>query len=404
MKNQNRLQLHLLAVLFIVWDPCAGFAGQEQKIQTLMSLPYLQGYVAAPAETGVTRYDRRLAHKGYNLYASGHQPAAFLIDMQGRVLHSWAFDLKDTGQQKAFPSASPFWESVRLMDNGDLLALYFNGPIIRIDKDSRLLWSHAAQTHHDIDIDEAGRIYTLTNERIKLKDNVHIIDNSILILSQNGKEIGKLSLFMLMHRSDKPQAQELLKRVLGMALIGNEDVFHTNTLQILDGTLADEDPAVFRKGNILISMLTLSTIAIIDPRQEQIVWTAGPPLWAEGQHHTTLLGNGRMLTFDNHFNGRKDQSRILEFDPLTQQVIWEYRDTGFYSDTQGSQQRLANGNTLIVESNSGRAFEVTIDGKIVWQFLNPHKTGEHNELIASIYVLQRIDPRNTSFWLKTGSP
>jgi hypothetical protein len=35
--------------------------------------------------------------------------------------------------------------------------------------------------------------------------------------------------------------------------------------------------------------------------------------------------------------------------------------------------RLPNGNTLIVESDAGRAFEVTAEGEIVWEFLNPDR-------------------------------
>ena len=34
-------------------------------------------------------------------------------------------------------------------------------------------------------------------------------------------------------------------------------------------------------------------------------------------------------------------------------------------------QRLANGNTLITESERGRVFEVTADKEIVWRFVNP---------------------------------
>jgi len=194
--------------------------------------------------------------------------------------------------------------------------------------------------------------------------------------------------------------ETLLKRVVGVALAGTQDVYHTNTLQVLDGKLAAEQPLIYKKGNLLISILTLSTIAIIDPEIEDIVWVGGPRLWKDGQHHTTLLDDGNMLTFDNHYKNQKDQSRVLEFNPLTKNIVWEYKEKDFYTDTHGAQQRLNNGNTLIVESNKGRAFEVTKDGKIVWEFLNPHTTGEKNDLIAAIFAMYRINPATTSAWLK----
>ena len=37
----------------------------------------------------------------------------------------------------------------------------------------------------------------------------------------------------------------------------------------------------------------------------------------------------------------------------------------------GSAQRLPNGNTLIAESSFGRFFEVTTEGEIVWEYVNP---------------------------------
>ena len=43
----------------------------------------------------------------------------------------------------------------------------------------------------------------------------------------------------------------------------------------------------------------------------------------------------------------------------------------FWSNVRGDQQRLANGNTLITESEGGRIFEVSPDGEIVWEFINP---------------------------------
>jgi hypothetical protein len=88
-----------------------------------------------------------------------------------------------------------------------------------------------------------------------------------------------------------------------------------------------------------------------------------------------------------------DSSQVLEFHPCTQEIHWEYRGTDaqpFFSRTCGSNQRLPNGNTLISETDHGRAFEVFRDGTIVWEFINPHRAGENNELIATIPEMIRI--------------
>ena len=58
-------------------------------------------------------------------------------------------------------------------------------------------------------------------------------------------------------------------------------------------------------------------------------------------------------------------------------------------------QRLANGNTLITESVNGRAFEVTADGRIVWEFLAPHLNARDKRLTfrrMSHYSRDQIAP------------
>ena len=52
--------------------------------------------------------------------------------------------------------------------------------------------------------------------------------------------------------------------------------------------------------------------------------------------------------------------------------VWSYSDPEkFLSQFISGAQRLPNGNTLICEGKAGRVFEVTKDGKIVWEYLNP---------------------------------
>ena len=68
---------------------------------------------------------------------------------------------------------------------------------------------------------------------------------------------------------------------------------------------------------------------------------------------------------------------MVEVDPLRREIVWEYRapeQDSFYTGTRGANQRLANGNTLITESDNGRVFEVDGEGRIVWELRNPNLT------------------------------
>jgi hypothetical protein len=72
-------------------------------------------------------------------------------------------------------------------------------------------------------------------------------------------------------------------------------------------------------------------------------------------------------------------SRILEIDPVKNQIVWQYTggDSGrpvwsFYSSFVSSAQRLPNGNTLIDEGMDGPFFQITPDGDIVWEYVLPY--------------------------------
>jgi hypothetical protein len=169
-----------------------------------------------------------------------------------------------------------------------------------------------------------------------------------------------------------------------------DDVLHTNTGEVFDGTRERFSP-LFRAGNVLLSLRTVDAVAILDMRTRRVEWALSG-LWHK-QHDPTLLENGNLLVFDNR--GLGDESRVLEVDPFTQSIVWSYRGSEehpFYSQYCGVNRPLPNGNVLVIESESGRVFEVTREGRIVWEFFNPYRTGERSELIALIFDMVRLPP------------
>src|SRR5258707_13405524 len=129
-------------------------------------------------------------------------------------------------------------------------------------------------------------------------------------------------------------------------------------------------------GDILASYRPTSTVIRIDRKTGNIVWKLGPPTLA-GQHAPTPLESGNILIFDNGVHRLDDPlpfSRVMEVDPATNEIGWTYQDrpvSNFFSPRMGNAQRLPNGNTLINEASFGRFFEVTRDGKLVWEYFNP---------------------------------
>ncbi len=148
----------------------------------------------------------------------------------------------------------------------------------------------------------------------------------------------------------------------------------------------------FAPGNVIISSRQASFVAIIG-RDGKIVWRIGPDFTESkelraigqiiGQHHAHIIpkglsGAGNLLVFDNGGASgygptganmfSRMNSRVLEINPVTLELVWSYDDPGLYSSNISSAQRLPNGNTLITEGASGRLIEVTKEGKMVWEY------------------------------------
>lgn len=361
---------------------------QEKMISKILALPYLQGSRSVPAKVRVTYHDPKLAYEGLNLYTSG--PQAILIDMDGNVIHKWGSKYNDGGPMTKRTIKG--WHWAWLYDNGDLLTV--GDGLRKLDKDSNLLWFYDGECHHDLCVGADGNIYVLESRKIsrhpELNLKCSILDDCITILSPIGKKLKSISILECFLNSDYASI------LSNMRPCG--DVFHTNTIELLDGSLADRFP-MFKKDHVLVSIRHLSTIAVIDLARAKVTWALSG-MW-KMQHNPTILENGNILLLDNL--GHHGRSKVIEFNPLTQKIVWAYRgdsENGFFTEGGGSNQRLPNGNTLITEAENGRAFEVTPDNKIVWEFLNPFRAGPEGEFIASFQKMIRIKPDRLTFLKK----
>jgi len=152
-------------------------------------------------------------------------------------------------------------------------------------------------------------------------------------------------------------------------------------------------------GNVIVSSRGLAQIAKIN-------WTTGDVMWKLGgisneftflddpfgnlcgQHTASRLPNGNLLLFDNgqicypEVAERVNHTRVVEYEldetAKTVRLVWSYHQDDAYTLSQGSSQRLDNGNTLIgwgrgpnalsteVDANGNKVFEISasLDGEV----------------------------------------
>ncbi len=367
-------------------------------------------YPTRTPEKGVTIHNAAKAQPGLTLYSSGHSQAAYLVDMGGNTVHEWSLPYSaiwDASGDIHNPVSDQFifWRKAQLFPNGDLLALYvahgrtpWGYGLARIDKDSNLVWKYLGPAHHDMDVGPDGRVYALTHTiRERPVDgapwiHVPVITDSVAVMSPDGEVLKEVDLLDAIRHSVYAAWLTMIRFDF------NGDSLHTNAIDVVDAEMARHFPFA-KPGQVLLSFRSLNAIVLLDLETEEIVWAVRGP-W-NAQHDPDLLPNGNILIFDNlgHL-GEGGASRVIEFDPVTHKLEWTYAGTAaqpLESRTRSAQQRLANGNTLITESDAGRIVEVTAEGEVVWEFINPERWGEGEAYTPVVFWAQRYDPADLRF-------
>ena len=352
--------------------------------------PIARRPVDRPGETddGFTLFARSL--NGRDLATE-----ALLMNMQCHVVHRWAVPFSrifpdQSHLRTRLPDMLACFFDCRLFPNGDLLAVVHGRTVpagvglVRLDKESHVLWAYPSCVHHDIDVTEDGTIYALQEEVVSDKhEGTDSATNSrladyLVVLSPEGKLL-KEPISIREALRDSPYAAFLASleepkvqpfRPPGSTaphvdsdLVRN-DPLHPNCVRVLRPELASAFPS-FKVGNVLLSLRNLSMVVMLDPERGTVVWASRGPWYA--QHDAQFLENGHLLIFDNL--GSPQGSRVLEYDPQSQAVPWSYTGEGatpFYTSERGMCQRLPNGNTFIVNSEGGDLIEVTRGKRIVW--------------------------------------
>jgi hypothetical protein len=346
---------------------------------------------------GVTVDKPGQTYDGFTLFTTNLGARATLLDMRGKVIHQWELPFSQAWPRPPHVP-SPLgdeqihWFRCHLFPNGDLLAIYqadndtpSGYGLVKLNKDSKLLWKYDGRVHHDLDVDEKGTIYTLTHQLKRQAPTgldylpTPYVADSLVLLSPDGREVESvpvaeairdsaysllLSTSIAEHALPKDRAQ-LTSSFEAFLQPAKGDHFHTNSVKVLTQARARKFP-LFQAGQVLISLRSLHAIAVLDVRKRSLVWAALGP-WRI-QHEAEFLDNGHLLLFDNH--GWSKGCRVIEYDPVTQAIPWVYSDAGsalFHAAFRGTQQRLPNGNTLIVDPDNRRLFEVTEGKELVWE-------------------------------------
>ena len=315
----------------------------------------------------------------------------YLVDMSGDIVHRW-------------PVHTALQSFCRLLPNGNLLyptndrSDLASAGIRELDPDGNVVWFYPCRVDHDFQVLANGNllIHAITERAwpglapgmTRHPYMVEVTRAQDLVWEWRGEE----HLEDLRALLSDDAWNHVMERAHGQFAY---DWAHNNTLQIIPPNRTHEKeleaggPVRFRPGNIVFSYRSNDVIGVIDRESGDIVWAWGPGV-IDGQHKPHMLPNGRILIYDN--GTLRKYSRVIEVDPLTGAIEWEYTSApqdAFFSPYISGAQRLPNGNTLICEGGKAHMFEVSADGEVVWDFVNPYLTVDSRR---SVYRCLRYAP------------
>jgi hypothetical protein len=241
-------------------------ADRATRLERLRSLPYtfVTSYAADTSQAGVRIFDRAGAYPGYNLYCSRTDPEAYLMDMEGTVVHTWSQ-----------PGAKTWvWEHAVMQPDGDIVVIDKFKDLLRLAWDGEVVGRLDLDVHHDVAFLPDGSCYAIIRGA-----EVHrglIVEFPVIVhVSPGGEELNRWYAYdHLDEIKQKFDQRSFLDTVLdSMAGAGGEmpvtepvagrievntlsdgrvlyDYFHLNTLTILPETplgngIPASGPAIF---------------------------------------------------------------------------------------------------------------------------------------------------------------
>ena len=392
----------------------------------------------AQGQTGVIRHDKKRAFQGYTLFESIRSTEARLIDMEGRVVHSW----KDN---------APPAHAIYLLDNGDLLKTYSprnaygfgrggaGGGLKRLDWNGNTLWDFTyadenVRAHHDAQPLPNGNFLMIAWERKTRAEAVaagrnpqwlqgdELWPDHLIEIQPEGRNGGKIvwewrAWDHLIQDFDKTKANhgviadhpELID--INYTERGQADWNHLNAVHynakldqillcshnqheiwVIDHSTTTEEARGHKggksgKGGDLLYRWGNPQVYHAGWPDEQQLFAQHDARWIPDGHP----GAGNILVFNNGSRRGRAWSTVDEIVPplkadgsytLTDTAPfaparpkWTWSEQNWHAQNISGAHRLPNGNTLICSGPEGRFIEVTQDKQIVWEYQVPQMAG-----------------------------
>ncbi|WP_170412459.1 arylsulfotransferase family protein [Ruegeria arenilitoris] len=307
-----------------------------------------------------------------------------VIAPTGEVVTDWRFDIFSIWpdfshlDERDIPKKRPgsHVHGVLPLEDGGIVFVVERIGLVRMNACGQVQWRLPHRAHHSIFMDDLGDYWTggwIARRDMQglPKNHKPVVDEMrIYRVSARGELIDDISIFDIFDKNG-------LGGLLNLSTLDNRDAtvtgdtLHLNDVEVFPDNL---QPGVFQPGDVMISLRNINGVFVFDSDTWELrAHTIGKVL---RQHDPDFIDGNRVAIFDNNTSDdpRFEQaSRIAIWDARDGSVVTEWQGSSeqpFYTAIMGKQQRLENGNLLLVEAANGRVIEVGTDGRIVWEWNN----------------------------------
>lgn len=316
---------------------------------------------------GLTHCDKSKATPGFTLFSRNFSNQVWLINMDGEVVHEWTTTGGSTHTNYLRPNGNLF--VCERVDEGPKVVSGKSGRMREYDWDGNLVWEHIDDhQHHDARrLENGNAVYIawvlLSESEVKnVKGGIPDTELDGQIYGEVIREVDSNGTIVWEFANNGP---EFLDNYFINPLAPREEYGHANTISPL------------ANGDYLVSYRVFDLLVIIDRQTGKLKWEYQNHQLG-GQHDCQMIDNGNILVFANGHNtpgGIPNYSQVWEIDLESKEIVWRYlakkNPLTFWSPHISGCQRLASGNTLVCEGGQGCIFEITHEGEVVWEYINP---------------------------------
>ena len=316
--------------------------------------------------------------------------SAKIIDLEGNTVHKWDIDWFEIWSnpthlpESIIPKAKPGTNihGAVVMENGDLVFNFESKGLVRLDRNSEVVWRLPYITHHSVHQHDDGNLWVsgtkYQTEPVDRLPNLKppFYEETILEVSPDGKILrewyvadllrknghtGLLYMGSLNNENTVIQGDD--------RLLGKTDILHLNDVEPFSTKL---QPGFFQPGDVMVSLRNINTVFVFNIESEEIKYISTGKFVR--QHDPDFIDGNTISVFDNNNASepeRKSKITVISAEDDNHKVFFAgSKENPFYTRVMGKHQWQPNGNLLITESMSGRGFEIDRQGKVVWEYVN----------------------------------